>query len=92
MKGLECYTPFIVGYFLVFLLLLPYFISMTSTNPLVPEYIYVVIRIKLDVTYSKVSHDVMVCHYGDTNDVFLIGGLVLQNETLVALLYGTCVI
>jgi hypothetical protein len=56
---------------------------MASTVSLDPEYVYVGIRIKIVVDYNQIIPDVVVCHYGETYDVFLIGGLVLPNETWV---------
>ena len=44
---------------------------------------FIFLRIKLDVIDSKESIDAMVCHYVDTNDVFLVGESVLQNESLI---------
>jgi len=32
----------------------------------------------------------MLCHYGETDDVFLIGGLVEPNETLMASVIRHC--
>ena len=56
---------------------------MASSVPLVPIYIYVVIRLKMaeSVDNSLVGRT-LLCHYGETNDVFPIGGLVQPGETL----------
>ena len=56
---------------------------MASIAPLVPEYVYIAVRVKMHVKYNSLISAMVVCNYGDTNDVLLIGGLVLPNETLV---------
>ena len=51
---------------------------------------YVVIRDNIFVEDNYIIPVVVVCHYGDMNDTFLIGGLVLHNETLVACAFRRC--
>jgi hypothetical protein len=64
---------------------------MASTIPLVPEYVYVIVRLKMSVEDHSCTPAVMVCHYGDTKDVLRVGGLVLPNETLVACALQPCI-
>ena len=61
-----------------------YFSSMASMVTLLLEYVYIVIRIKIVVDYCTITPSVVVCHYGETNDVFLIARSLLRNETFVA--------
>ena len=55
--------------------------SMASKVPLVPEYVYVVLRVTMSEEDISLISAMVVCHYEDTNNVFLIGGPGLHNET-----------
>ena len=43
---------------------------------------YVIIRLKLSENVNGLACS-LFCHYGETNDAFLIGGLVEPDETLM---------
>ena len=47
------------------------------------NHVYVIIRLKMSENIYGLASS-MFCHYGETDDVFLIGGLVEPNETLMA--------
>ena len=47
------------------------------------NHVYVVIRIKMSENINGLTGN-MFCHYGETDDVFLIGGWVEPHETLMA--------
>ena len=49
---------------------------MASSVPLVPNYVYVVIRLKITGSVNSLAYMTLLCHYGETNDIFPIGGLV----------------
>jgi hypothetical protein len=57
---------------------------MASSVPPVPNYVYVLIRLKMSDTVNSLVAGTLVCHYGETNDAFLVGGLVKPGETLMA--------
>ena len=63
---------------------------MASKIPPVPNYVYIVIRIKMPKGLGGIIGGVLFCHRGETNDVFLIGGLVYSDETLMASAIGHC--
>jgi hypothetical protein len=54
---------------------------MASTLPLGLEYAYVLLRGKMGMHHNFLTSSAMLCRYGDTNDVFPIGGLVDIGET-----------
>ena len=54
---------------------------MASTAPLVREYAFVGLRLKMDIQQNSLTSSAMLCRYGDTNDVFPIVGLVDIDET-----------
>jgi len=58
-----------------------YFPSMASNVPLVLEYAYVLIRLKMDMQQNSSTSSAILCRYGDKKDVFSIGGLVDIGET-----------
>ena len=59
-----------------------YFSSMTSSIfPLVREYAYAVLRKKMNNSEDSLTSSMIRCRYGDTNDVFHVGGLVDIDET-----------
>ena len=55
---------------------------MASSVPRVPNYVYVVIRLKMAKSMNSLVGSTLICHYGETHDVFPIGGLVQPGETL----------
>ena len=57
---------------------------MASTVPLGLKYAYVLLRKKMGMQHNSLTSSTMLCRYGDTNDVFLIGGLVDIGETPIA--------
>ena len=57
---------------------------MVSTVPLVREYAFVELRLKMDMQHNSLTSSVILCRYGDTNDVFPIGGLLAIGETPIA--------
>ena len=61
--------------------LILYFYSMASTVPLVLEYAFVGLRLKMDIKQNSLTSSAIFCRYGDTNEVFPIGGLVPFGET-----------
>ena len=63
---------------------------MTSSVPLVPNYVYVVIRVKLAESVSSLVGSTLLCHYGETNNIFPIGGLVQPSENLAAAVIRHC--
>ena len=54
---------------------------MVSSVPPVPTYIYVVIRLKMAESFNIRVGTTLLCHYGETNDIIPIGGLVQPSET-----------
>jgi hypothetical protein len=57
---------------------------------LIPNYFYVVIRLKMAESVNSLIGTTLICHYGETNDVFPIGGLVQPGETLKAAAIRYC--
>ena len=51
-------------------------LAMASSVPLEPNYAYVVIRLKMIESVNSLVDTTILCHYGETNDVFPIGDLV----------------
>ncbi len=47
------------------------------------NYVYVIIRLKMSESINRIAGS-LFCHYGETDDAFLIGGLVEPNETLAS--------
>jgi hypothetical protein len=47
------------------------------------NHVYVIIRLKMSESINGLAGS-LFCHYGETDDVFLIGGLVEPDETLIA--------
>jgi len=47
------------------------------------NHVYVIIRLKMSESIYGLAGS-LFCHHGETDDVFLIGGLVEPNETLMA--------
>ena len=65
-------------------------LAMASTVPLVPNYVYVVIRPKMAENINSLVGSTLLCHYGETHDVFPIGGLVQPGETLTVATIRHC--
>ena len=57
--------------------------ASSSAVPTVREYAYIVCRLKFD-RESNFHPSSLFCHYGATNDIFPIGGLVDIGETPIA--------
>ncbi len=57
-----------------------YFSGMASTIPLGLKYAYVLLRKKMDMQQNSPAYSAILCRYGDTEDVCLIGGLVDIGE------------
>ena len=57
--------------------------SATVDSTVVRDYAYIICRLKFDKE-SNYHPSSLFCHYGDTNDVFPIGGLVDIDETPIA--------
>ena len=47
------------------------------------QYVYVIIRLKMSESINGIAGS-LFCHYGETDDAFLIGGLIDHDETLTA--------
>ena len=56
---------------------------MASTIPLVREYAFVVLRLKMGMEHSSLTSSAIFCRYGSTKDVFPIGGLVDIGESAI---------
>ena len=56
---------------------------MASTIPLVREYAFVVLRLKMGTEKSSLTSSAIFCRYGSTKDVFPIGGLVDIGESVI---------
>ena len=63
---------------------------MVSSVPLVPNYIYVVIRLKVAESVNSLVGTTLLCHYGEKNDIFPIVGLVQPGETLTVATIRHC--
>jgi len=57
---------------------------VASTTSLDREYAYVLLRLKMGLKQNSLTHSMILCLYGDTKDVFCIGGLVDIVETPIA--------
>jgi hypothetical protein len=57
---------------------------MDFSVPPIPNNVCVPIRLKMPDKINGVAHVTLDCHYGETNDAFLVGGLVQLSETLMA--------
>ncbi len=57
---------------------------MASTSPSVRGYIYIICRLKFTEDIKSLAPSSLFCHYGETNDLFPIGGLVDIDETPIA--------
>ena len=63
---------------------------MESLVPPIFNYVYVLIRLKMPRIINGIVQDTQLCHYGDTNDAFLVGGLVQPGETLMTCAIRHC--
>ncbi len=66
------------------------FLAMAYSVPLVPNYVYVVIRLIMAESINSLVGSTLLCHYGETHDVFPIGDLVQPGETLIAAAIRHC--
>ena len=57
-------------------------LSMASSVPMVPNYGYIVIRLKIGKSANSLVGTTLLCHYGETNNIFPIGGFVQPGETV----------
>jgi len=57
---------------------------MASIVQLVLEYAYILLRKKMEMQQNSLNSSTILCRYGDTNDVFPIGGLAAIGETPIA--------
>jgi hypothetical protein len=57
---------------------------MASTIPPIPSYACIAIRQKMAGNVNIIAASGLCCHHGDTDDVFLVGGLIQTGETLMA--------
>jgi hypothetical protein len=65
-------------------------LAMASKIPAVPNYVYIVIRLKISEEPNDLIGSGLFNHYGETNYVFLIGGLVQTGENLIACAIRHC--
>ncbi len=63
---------------------------MASTVPLVPNYVYDVIRLEMAENIYNLVGSTFLCHYCETQDVFTIGGLVQPGETFTDAAIRNC--
>jgi len=63
---------------------------MASSVPLVPNYVYVVIRLKMAESVNILVGTTSLCQYGETNDIFPIGGLVQLGKSLTPATIRRC--
>jgi len=57
---------------------------MASAVPSAHEYVYIIVRLKFTEDIKSLAPSSLLCHYGESNDVFPIGGLVGIGETPIA--------
>ena len=57
---------------------------MDFSVPSIPNYVYVLIRLIMSNNINGIVQGTLPCHYGETNDAFLVGGLAQPCETLEA--------
>jgi hypothetical protein len=69
-----------------------YFPSMASMVPLVPEYVYAFIRIKMVVESNMIIPSLVVCHYGETKMFSLLVVYSFLTKHWSPMIYGTVVI
>ena len=53
------------------------------------NHVYVIIRLKMSENMNGLPGS-LICHYGETDDAFLIGGVVTSNDTLMASVIRHC--
>ncbi len=58
--------------------------ASSSAVPFVREYVYIVCRLKFTNDVKCLTPSSLFCHYGETNDIFPVGGLVDIGETTIA--------
>jgi len=56
----------------------------------IPNYVYVLIRLKMSRKIYGIVQGTLLCHYGETNNAFLVGGLVEPSESLMARAIRNC--
>jgi len=65
-------------------------LAVAFVVPPVPNYVNVVIRFKMAKSGNNLVGSTLLCHYGETHDVFSIGGLVQPGENLAAAVVRHC--
>ena len=65
---------------------------MAFSLPMGPNYVYVVIRLKMEEIINSLVDTALLCHYEETNDFFPIGGLVQLGETFKVQLFDIAAI
>jgi len=63
---------------------------MASSVSMVPNYIYVMIRLQMAESVNSLVGMILLCHYGETNNIFPIGGIVQLDETLTTTTISHC--
>ena len=63
---------------------------MASSVPLVSDYVYGVIRLKMTKSVNSLVGTILFCHYGETNNLFPICGIVQPSETLTFAVIRHC--
>ena len=58
---------------------------MASAVPSAHDYVYIIVRLKFTEDIKSLFPNSLLCHYGDSNDVFPIRGLVGIGETPIAI-------
>ena len=56
---------------------------MASSGPHIPNHVYIIIQLNMSENVNGICGS-LFCHSGETDDTFLIGGLVEPSETLMA--------
>jgi hypothetical protein len=56
---------------------------MASIVPSIPNYVFVIIRLKMSQS-TNALYGGLLCHHGISDDAYPIGGLVESDETLIA--------
>ncbi len=63
---------------------------MASIVQLVREYAYVLLHKKMGIRKNYLTSSTIICRYGDTEDLLLIGGLAAIGEAPIAAGSGHC--
>ena len=63
--------------------------TASSVPQIMRNHVYIIIRLKLSESVYGIS-GILFCHYGETDDAFLVGGQVEPNEMLMASAIRQC--